>query len=774
MTEFDNQNQAPDPSLAGQPASSAAPVMAGMQPLAGPQPSGGGVGGILQGTGLETMVAGWLKHAADIQNNSLVGKQVAAANAEKAAAAARPVVNRPPPDATAAAASSVEGGAKPGSFSDKLGDALSDASHATDKKGGWLQGIENTAAARKQRMEQKTKDDILLARSQAENVAMHRNFYNQDQKDRQEFHEGNQKFLAKYDQSNEQEAGVSADELAKRMQADPDFAKKYMVRATGDVPVVGPDGEMRMEKDSKRPQMKPTYTVMTIASKDGSDVTGTVDAARSAELNKYLGLNYPPGTKLTMAQDNKIDQELQISRGTATIIGNTNGKPLSQETIDATRHLLADYTVAHAIALVPGNAYAGIVQSKKIAEDHRDVFNQQLAAATAKKDQAGVDAANAGIKSVNEEEAKLDAITSAAILPKQKEDFQKKMGISEDSVAEYVNDPSKIQGHTESVMAAADDTIANSKDPAVIATAKRAKIMAQNVQKAEDQRKIDLAVDEQSAKTKAAKIDNNPNGLSGDAYLKTLPVGRANLVNAISQGRLPVNASAFERSTAGKSNQLADDVFAAYPDFNATLGEKWPKAIDQFTISGTDHKKVQAYNVALQHMKNLYDTTTAEGIINPLSKDYQDRALTMTQVTREFGNAVAQGVLTQSEAEDISKALTGGLTPELKRERVRAAAGLLNAKIHEVQREFDALAPSASIKVPTLLAPEGKLVVDYLTSKGGQTPPNAQTSQAAKPNIHANQPANTVYMQKPNGDYMYIPKDKQKAAEAAGAKVVTP
>jgi hypothetical protein len=680
--------------------------------------AGAAVAPILQGApDLATAVAqAFLKHTATIAQNSPVAQKAKAAEAQKTA----PAQDRPTPN--------------PGSFGDKLSgafdnfsDTLSDAAHASDTKGGWLSGLANTANARRQRLEQKKKDDVLLAKSQAENIAMHRNFYQQDLEHRQQFHEGNQKFFQAYKESNDQEDGVSQEELADRMKNDKTFAQKYLARATGEVPVTDASGNEVLEKDSGRPVMKPVFTVMSIASKDGSTVTGTVDQTAAADYKKYLGMNYPVGTKLTMMQDNALNQKLVATRSAVSILNNTNGKEMSQDTIDTLRPLLSDPTVTSAISEVPGSAYAGIVAHMKNADDHLSVYQAQAAAAKASNNQQALDAANKGIAAVQAERAKLATLDSQAITQKQRDEFNKEQKAANGSVAEYLSDPSKIQGHTESVIGMADDILSTSKDPVVIQQARRAKDMAQNIQKAEDQRKIDLAVNEQDAKTKAAQIDNNPNGLSGDAYLKTLPPGRSNLVRAIADGRLPVNPNAFERSTAGKPNQLADDVFAAFPDFNAEKGANWPKAVQEFTISGTDHKKAQAYNVALSHMKRLYDNTTAEGVMNPLSQAYQDRELDMSQVTREFGNAVAAGVLTQAEADEVRKALLGttftALTPAMKRERIVEASRLMGNKIDEVQREFNDRAPSASIKVPTLLGPEAKRSLDYVQSGGGKQQP---------------------------------------------------
>lgn len=670
---------------------------------------------ILGGSGLEKIVAGYLQH---LTANQPPPVSAVVEKAKAAAAAKQPVQDRPVP--------------APGSFGSKMADAakgvmgdLGDAAHATDVKGGgWLSGVTSTLAARNQRLAQQQKDSELLAHSQAQTVALHRNFYQQDAAHRQQFHEGNASFFSNYKETNDQEGGVSQEDLAHRMKTEKNFAQNYLARATGETPVVNAKGEEQLDKNNL-PVMKPVYTVMKIQTKDGSTVSKTVDEEDRARYKKYLGLDYPVGTKLTMGQDNALDLQTAGLRDTVNIVQNTNGgKELTQEQMSSLRPLLKDPTIQHAVSAKPGSAYAGIQDSIKNADDFISLHQHEADVAKQQNNQQALDTANAQILEKQEEKTKLVNFSNLAISEKQKEDYDKKQGDSNHGISEFLKDPTKIQGHTESVIGMAEDVIGSSKDPAVISQAKRAKTIAENVQKAEDQRKIDLSVNEQNAKEKAAKIDNNPNGLSGPAFIATLPVGRANLVRAIEAGRLPVNAAAFERSTAGKSNQLADDVFAAYPDFNATLGEKWPKTIDQYAISGNDHKKAQAFNVTLQHMRDLYDHTTANSILNPMSDEFQKRALDIEQVHREFGNAVASGVLTQSEAESIEKTLSGGLTPTLKKERVKEAAHLLNAKITEMQREFDALKPSANIQAPALLSPDAKRSFDYVMSNGGKEQPS--------------------------------------------------
>jgi hypothetical protein len=312
------------------------------------------------------------------------------------------------------------------------------------------------------------------------------------------------------------------------------------------------------------------------------------------------------------------------------------------------------------------------------------------------------------------------------------DDFSKQAQKNGDFLGSAIQDPSKIQNSPEAVIAAADQTIGSSQDPAVVAQAKRAKGMAESVIELKRQDKINTDVGIQNAKDKAVRIDNNPNGLTGDAFIKTLPAGRANLVRGIAEGRIPVNANAFERSTGGKPNQLADDVFSAYPDFNATLGAEWPKAWSNYLISGNDHKKSQAYNVALLHMQNLYNNSTVEGLFNPATKAYQDRVMDLNNFARELGNALSTGVLTQSEHDEIVKSLKGdwgSWTPGQARERITEAARLLAGKIQTQQDNFEQVRPSASMNVPSLLLPASKRSLDYVLSQGGKNVPGAPSGQ---------------------------------------------
>lgn len=669
-------------------------------------------GGIVSGVPslVDAISAAYMRH---LSANQPPPVSAVIQQAKAKADAAQPVQERPQP--------------APGSFGDKLSSAaegvegaLGDVAHAHDTRGGWLSGMLNTMRARNARLEQKRKDDILLAKTQAETVALHRNIWQQDESVRQASYKANQTFVDQYKVNHDVEENVTHDQLMKRAQTEKDFLSKYYVRATSEEPMLDANGEPVKDKDGN-PVTHPMYSIIARATKDGQPDDKTVSAEMSTDMQKYLGQSMPVNTRLTGLQYAALDGQIGNARNATNILQMTNGKDLSPEQMKVLNPYLTDPTIQAAISHVPGSAYAGLKEYETNADRHILDLQQKAEQAKQNKDQAAYDQIQSQISQIQEEKNKVSQFTSQAITPKQIEEYTKNQQQSLGGLSEFIKDPTKVQGHAESAMAMADDIIKRSNDPAEVAQAKRVRDMAQNVQKMERQNKIDTAVGEQTAKDAAAKIDNNPNGLTGEEFIKTLPVGRANMVRAIAQGRLPVNPAAFERSQAGKPNQLADDVFAAYPDFNATLGSQWPKSWDNFMVSGNDHKKVQAFNVALQHMKDLYTHTTGKAMV-PGTDDYQKRQVDINYVGREVGNAVAQGVLTQKEADEVLNSLDSvtAVTPEMKRTRVKETAHLLDAKIQEVQREFDATSPSAGIKTPTLQSPAAKSSFDFVMRGGDQ------------------------------------------------------
>lgn len=389
---------------------------------------------------LATAVAqAFLQHTTRIAQNSPIAQQTKAAEQQKAAAAAKPVdENKSTPS--------------PGSFGDKLSNAfdsvsanLGDVAHAHDTPGGWLSGAANVAKARTERLAQQKKDQQLLAKTQAETVALHRNIYQQDQAIRASAYKGNQDFVDTYKVNHDVEDGITHDDLMKRATTDKDFANKFYVRATSEEPVLDANGEPKKDKDGN-PVTTPLYTIVNKATKDGSKDDKSVTADMSGDIKKYLGLNYPPNTKLTADQFAAVNGQMNLTRNAVNVLASTNEKDYSDEQMKVLAPYLTDPTIQAAVSHVPGSAYAGLVQYSQNADAHIADLTQKMNAAKAANNQQAYDTAKTQIADLTDEKRKVDTFTAQAISPKQIERYDKEGDKQVAWVDKVLHDPSALSG----------------------------------------------------------------------------------------------------------------------------------------------------------------------------------------------------------------------------------------------------------------------------------------------------------------------------------------
>ncbi len=225
---------------------------------------------------------------------------------------------------------------------------------------------------------------------------------------------------------------------------------------------------------------------------------------------------------------------------------------------------------------------------------------------------------------------------------------------------------------------------------------------------------------------KAAKDQKDANAgptsnLTGEDYLKTLPVARQGIVRGVGEGRQALPANRKEALA------ILEDVHQSYPDYDEAKGKTWQKTYNEYKGTGATAKALVSANTALAHLKRAFDHSTYEGIYNPLSKDYQALNADITYITGEVGKAVKGGVISEGEAQHIRESLNGGLTPGLKRERIKETATLLHDKMDETQTKFNDAAPSSAVKVPVLMHPSAGQAYDYIQADGKTQP--AQNSQ---------------------------------------------
>jgi hypothetical protein len=413
---------------------------------------------ILQGTGglADAVAAAYMKH---LTVNQPPPVSVVVQKAKADAEAKQPVDTSRPP--------------APGSFGSKLASAaqgvmadLGDAAHATDVKGGgWLSGIASTLNARNERLAQNQRNEALLAKTQAETVALHRNIYQQDTLMRQAAYKGNQEFVDTYKVNHDIESGVNHNDLMKRAQTDKDFAKKYFVRATEDEPTLDANGEPKKDKDGN-PVTSPLYTIITRATKDGSQDTKILSEAEATDMNKYLGSTMPKGTKLTSDQYAALNGQLNLTRNAVNIVNNTNEKELTPEQLKVLKPYLTDPTIQAAISHVPGSAYAGLLQYQKNADDHITQLQNQMEIARQKNDQQAFDTAKTQISDLTEERNKVSQFASQAISPKQIERYDKESEKAIGWVEKVLHDPSALAGDkASSVIPQLQEALKTETDP---------------------------------------------------------------------------------------------------------------------------------------------------------------------------------------------------------------------------------------------------------------------------------------------------------------------
>jgi len=277
------------------------------------------------------------------------------------------------------------------------------------------------------------------------------------------------------------------------------------------------------------------------------------------------------------------------------------------------------------------------------------------------------------------------------------------------------------------------NTVSGEVKPATEAQTQKFQMDKANLAEKQQQARTSKATEEKEkteTQIKKQELAVGPtSNLTGEDYLKTLPAARQNTVRAVGEGRqvLPANRK--------EALALLDQVHQAYPDYDESLGKTWLKTRNEYMGSGQTAKKVVSYNTALEHMQDLYNNTTGEGIFNPVSKPYQDRAVAMGYVANEVGNAIKNGVMSKEEGQKILADLSGGITPANKRERIAETARLLHDKIEEYQNKFNEGAPSSAVKVPILISRRAAGSYDFVQSGGKAPQPQNQTT--TPPTTHA-------------------------------------
>jgi hypothetical protein len=559
---------------------------------------------------------------------------------------------------------------------------LGDAAHASDTRGGWLTGVTNTLNARNQRVaaqnqqqfanqEEKRKNDALIARNQAETVAVQRNTYRQDVDDRNKNYSKGAAHVTELNKSGypTEHENLSQSAISDLIQKNPNYLQTHYVFATGEEPVF--DGDSKPQLDAnKNPVMSPLYAVVSRTPQSGQR-QGQIEVSPefSSDLKKFTGQDVPAGTKINVDQFKAWSNDIVGMQDTVNHMNKGRSESLTQDLQRQLQTDLQNENVQHALASVPNNPLKGLQQGLQIAGQHIQAAQFALKQAQQKGDQQGIAQAQQYLDQATAAQKSLQNVATNGFSDKDKEAFAQREETERHNRAEESNKAAEL------------------------------------------------------AQKRQQTIVSN---LTGDDYLQTLPTQQQSIVRAVGEGRQALPANRKEALA------LLEQVHQAYPDFDESKVKTWQKASNEYRGSGkTAVQIVPAYNTALEHMQDLYSNTTPEGIFNPLSKAYQDREVALGYVAREVGKAVSAGAMTQKESEELLDTLKGGLTPALKRERVTKTAQLLHDKIDEYQTKFQESAPSSAVKVPVLISPKAAQSYDFVAGKTQQPAAQQQIPSGA-------------------------------------------
>ena len=199
------------------------------------------------------------------------------------------------------------------------------------------------------------------------------------------------------------------------------------------------------------------------------------------------------------------------------------------------------------------------------------------------------------------------------------------------------------------------------------------------------------------------KAENNfinpsgSSGLSGDAYLQTLPQPQRDLLASIAEGR---NTKAAIQNRKGELTPLGLAVMQAYPDFNIQKAAKYGDTLKEYqsTKNGTAGGSLNAGATALKHLASLKQINDA----HPL-----DVRIHGTKANLAYNNlldTVADELVTfynepkTNETIASKKSTLGSLAN--RDSAIVEQAKAMSAKLQSFQQSWDNASPRASFRPP--------------------------------------------------------------------------
>jgi hypothetical protein len=248
--------------------------------------------------------------------------------------------------------------------------------------------------------------------------------------------------------------------------------------------------------------------------------------------------------------------------------------------------------------------------------------------------------------------------------------------------------------------------------------------------------RADEAEKAQAEKDKKTAQDFNPPSsanLTGDAYLKTLPLPQQNLLISVGEGR---NTTVAIQNRKGELTPLGLALTQAYPDYDITKAKDYQKLRTDF-ITGPTSKALTSYGTAMNHGRLMYDNTGNNSYI-PGTAEFtrynQDALYLATEVAKALNPT---GVASEGTVKEQVDALTSRTN---RKAAIENAEHILTGKMAEIRQRWanGQVRPSYQPPMPGL-SKEATDNADYVRNHG-QAPPapnthvfNATTWAAAHP-----------------------------------------
>jgi hypothetical protein len=533
----------------------------------------------------------------------------------------------------------------------------------------------------------------------------------------------------------------TSDELKKMITPDPTTGKSEIDMSKQ---TVFATGRRLIGKDANGlPLYQTTYSVVTPAHE-------TVVQPETAKLlNKYAGTDYPTEEKEGAA--NKGLQVLPGAQLNLQLQQAYNAQANEQKRdMDLKKHQLE-------VADVNSNIAAKTIGQSKLVTNAL-----QAATASPTDPYATVKAYNAlklsgkfddPSSGLDEDAYKIWAggggKDSEKNFEKMQDSFAAQQQKNADSIHNIIDevrkDPTKIEGHVPSVKAAAQSIISDpTKSAQEKANAAQVLAQAKSVESFELEMDGAKEIAKDEAKQKAAQRQSaslNPQGLTGEAFIKTLPPARANTLRAFANGLMVLNPSALERTDKGQA--YLDDIYAAYPDLDSSKAPAYAKLRANFS-SGKEAAGINAANTSIHHlnlMSQNLDQATA-GLTGSVEQFFGGNAAgrkvaaDAAAVAGELGKLYQGGVVGEAEAKKWQEKLdpnSVGMTINKLRENVQEFTELLGGKLEAFQEQWDDGVPSKLIPAPKAIAsPESIAAYKRMTGKDLNVHPTQQIPVGAK------------------------------------------